>query len=238
MLIKRAFWGDDMRRYQFERLCDNLRPLLALIAAISVAVLSVRSLLPRMGTIVLSCAETKITQVVNSAVRKMVDEADYDFGSIADVSVGDDLVITSISVDSTAVNKIKSQLQLKINEQLCGNDAVEVTVPLGTLFGNALFFQGWPSVTYSIYFCNTLLTDISTSFVSAGINQTLHRSLLTVTANIEVIGLGVNRKSVIKTDYLLCETVIVGRVPDSFTEVIQVGEESLGGLINDYGANN
>ena len=227
-----------MRRHQIWRVMATARPLLIIVVIVISNVLFFRRVMPTARQVAASCAETRMTEVINQCVKSLIDENGYDFSQIARLSAGDGGQIASISVDSTLVNSIKSDLQLKINSRLCGNDSVQIELPLGTLIGNALLFQRYPNLKFNIFFCDTLLTDISSLFESAGINQTIHRAVLTVTANIEIIGLGVDEKRVIKTDFLLCETVIVGAVPSAYTEVIQAGNDSLAGLINDYGANN
>ncbi len=58
--------------------------------------------------------------------------------------------------------------------------------------------------------------DCLSSLTSAGINQTLHTVSLEVTASVEIVLPSGPRDVSTVTDVLLCESVIVGKVPDAF----------------------
>ena len=80
-------------------------------------------------------------------------------------------------------------------------------------------------------------TTIISEFTEAGINQTLHRIIIEINADVDAIIPGFETRVPVKTSIVAAETVIVGRVPDAYTHVItQSGE--LAGTLNDYGAVN
>ena len=59
----------------------------------------------------------------------------------------------------------------------------------------------------------------SSAFSSAGINQTSHQIELEVTVRIYAAIPGFRSSIETTTNYLVAETVLVGEVPDSFTQV-------------------
>ena len=69
--------------------------------------------------------------------------------------------------------------------------------------------------------------------MSAGINQTLHQITLIISADVHFIMPWYRTKGNFETDFLLAETIIVGEVPDAYTNVIEsVGSDMAGDLFD------
>ena len=92
----------------------------------------------------------------------------------------------------------------------------ENDVPLGAFTGIGLFSGMGPSVNFRVLPVGTVTCDCLSSLTSAGINQTLHTVSLEVTASVEIVLPSGPRDVSTVTDVLLCESVIVGKVPDAF----------------------
>ena len=68
-------------------------------------------------------------------------------------------------------------------------------------------------------------SNFQNKFETAGINQVLHQILMTVSLE---SGLAMPKQSAdmtTLTEFIVAETVIVGAVPDAFTEVVGVSDE-------------
>ena len=84
-------------------------------------------------------------------------------------------------------------------------------------------------------FTCTVSTDLKSNFIATGVNNTLHTMELYVTTNIYIIiPWGHNCKSV-TTKYILSETVIVGDVPEAFTNINGANDEITDDIV-DHGA--
>ena len=82
-------------------------------------------------------------------------------------------------------------------------------------------------------------SKLLSNFASAGINQTLHRIILKVSVNVYLVMPWYRASSSVEAEFILAETLIVGKVPDAYTVVIETDEEGeLSGIVNDYGAQN
>ena len=81
----------------------------------------------------------------------------------------------------------------------------------------------------------TVKTRIINQFDEAGINQTRHRIQLQVTVDMLSVLPGYRISSEAQTTVVLAETIIVGLVPDAYTEVYG-GTDDLVGMIQDYEA--
>ena len=78
--------------------------------------------------------------------------------------------------------------------------------------------------------------DFEHEFRSAGINQVLHRVVVNIKINGSLIVAGYKRTISTKTSAIASQTVIVGKIPQNFTNVIEEESDNTAGLINDYGA--
>ena len=89
---------------------------------------------------------------------------------------------------------------------------------------------------FNMQITTTAFVNFKHEFKAAGINQVLH----IITVEIEVKGnllmLGYKKGITASTSAIAAQTVIVGKTPDSFTNVIESQTDNTGGLINDYGA--
>ena len=149
--------------------------------------------------------------------------------------------VTSLSVNMAAVNRVKNALTASLAEETDGEKGgMTVAIPFGNLFGSLFFSGRGPLFHVRLEQSGAIKTDVVSEFADAGINQTLHRVFLSVESDYLLL-LPLKSESVtVKTDVLLSETVIVGRVPDAFTDISRFSEDSAEELIiddiYDYGA--
>ena len=79
-------------------------------------------------------------------------------------------------------------------------------------------------------------SEISSEFESCGINQSIHRIVLRLDVTIGAFIPGYSIGCDVDYDYILSETVIVGNVPQAYTNVIADSAQTAIDDINDYGA--
>ena len=82
----------------------------------------------------------------------------------------------------------------------------------------------------------TAFVDFEHEFKSAGINQVLHIVNVDIDIKGSFVIIGYNRNIGASTTAIAAQTVIVGKSPDAFTNVLESQTDNTGGLINDYGA--
>ena len=63
-----------------------------------------------------------------------------------------------------------------------------------------------------------VITEFKSEFKSEGINQTLHRLSLEVECNVNIITPSDNIGASVVNQVLMCESVIVGKIPGTFYE--------------------
>lgn len=154
-------------------------------------------------------AELLISDTVFNVLEKMKISSD-DFVTY---EISGDNKITAIKTNTVLQNKLKSAISRELNERFCGNEKEEIYIPLGTLSGSSLLSGRGPDIKIRYTSLGSAATDIESSFVSAGLNQTKHMIIIKV--NVCLIALvpfgSVNVD--IYTSVTVAETVIVGNVP-------------------------
>lgn len=158
-------------------------------------------------------ARQMINQAVNEAVERVSqEETEPLFTSMQ----GEDGSIQSLSVNASAMNQVKSQVALAVQEAMSGNHC-EAGVPLGTLLGSALLHGCGPSLPLRVSADGNVVVDYESTFSSAGMNQTCHRIILTVKVEAFTYVPGASARVEEETSVVLTETVIVGDTPQLVT---------------------
>lgn len=94
-----------------------------------------------------------------------------------------------------------------------------VSVPLGTISGISFLSGKGPRIKVTFTPAGSVVTSFRSEFATAGINQTLHRIKLHMTATVSVVLPGMLKSIQVNTETTIAENVIVGDVPQVFTNV-------------------
>jgi sporulation protein YunB len=94
-----------------------------------------------------------------------------------------------------------------------------LSIPVGTLFGGELLTGRGPKLPLKLMISNSVLSEFKNSFDEAGINQTRHEIMLELTADIYVVLPGYKTSAQVKTNISVAETIIVGKVPDTYADL-------------------
>lgn len=183
-----------------------------------------------------SVAETTMLNAANEAIVNILDENNISYDDIVNLSNNDDGYVTSLEIDIYSVNNLKSKISSATARNVEANEFYEVSIPIGTFLGNTYTAGFGPKVKFKMQLTSTAFVDFSHEFKSAGINQVLHIIMVNIDIRGSLIIAGYNKGINAKTSAIAAQTVIVGKTPDAFTNVIESENDNTGGLLNDYGA--
>ena len=130
-----------------------------------------------------------------------------------------------IYADSAKVNALARQMAIVSQSKINALTSFDVDIPLGTLSGLPLLSEKGPKVNIVVSPMGTVNCTFTSTFQAAGINQTLHRIYLNVESVVDLIIPGSHTQVSTSTPILLCESVIIGKVPQTFLQ----GGLTLGG---------
>lgn len=181
-------------------------------------------------------AELLVNELINRAVYSVLEQNQISYNEIVKLSLSSDNVVTSIETDTLKINLMKTKIISEIQRVFNENQQINISIPVGTLTGNDYLIGRGPSISFVIKMSSAVLSELTSEFIEAGINQTIHRIMLNVTAKIYLVMPWFKTNTEVKNNFSLAETVIVGRVPDAFTYVIESSDNELAGYLFDYGA--
>lgn len=206
----------------------NSRDLKKIIVVVSIlAVISVfigsfiyidNSLTPTIKVL----AETKAEELANRSINKSVAEIikdEVNYSDLMNTKVDNEGKITMIESNTVMMNKVASDVALRIQEELKQVKTTTSYIPIGTALGSPILAKYGPQLKVSIEPIGTVYVNFKTDFEDAGINQTRHRIYLEVNTKVKVvIPLTTDTKEV-KAEIPICETVIIGDVPNSYINI-------------------
>ena len=171
--------------------------------------------------------------VINQTVSTYLAENEIVYSDLIKINSTGDEKVTSVEFDTVELTKIKSGIISAVQNNINKSDAVVLEIPIGTISGNQYLNNRGPKIRIELQISSAVYSKISSKFMSAGINQTLHQITLTISADVHFIMPWYRSKGNFETDFLLAETIIVGEVPDAYTNVIEsVGSDMAGDLFD------
>lgn len=124
--------------------------------------------------------------------------------------------ITLISTNSAAVNSLARNVTVSAQVNLEKIAERGVKIPLGSLSGLSFLAGRGPDINIKAIPVGNIDTEFSSEFTPAGINQTLHKLYISVTASVNIVIPGAGNKITTVTQVLISECLIIGKVPEVY----------------------
>ncbi|MEM1484076.1 sporulation protein YunB [Oscillospiraceae bacterium PP1C4] len=204
--------------------------------AIIVCILALDSRIrPVMTTLSTYQAKLAATKSINDAVIDVISQEDVVYNNIISLTKGETGEVSSISTDMITINRLKAEITNKVSDRLKQDASRSIYIPLGTILGGQFLSGRGPKVEFKVLPAGYVKTEIYNSFQSAGINQTLHQIMLSVNATVSAVAPVYTITTDVNTNICITETIIVGKVPNAFTDINGDKADPIG-LYNDYAA--
>ena len=167
-------------------------------------------------------AETKAMELANRSINKAVGDIVKDKINYSDLiytKLDSQGKISMIQSNSVLMNQVASDVALEIQNELKQVKTTTSYIPIGTALKSPILAKYGPQLKVSIQPIGTVSVDFKTSFESAGINQTRHTIYLEVKTQVKVVIPLTTSTKEVKSQIPICETIIVGDVPESYVNV-------------------
>ena len=184
--------------------------LLVLLAMILAAALGIQfRIRPMLRTI----AETQVVNAASSAlagaVNRQMAEGTADYGGLI-----------SFEKDETGqIARLKAEVFAALDDLVSEVEIRDLGVPLGSLFLPSFFAGRGLRLPVKVVTLNMTNADFYSSFTDCGINQSLQKIWITFSVNITFLTPAGMQATDVTSDVILAETVIVGRVPETFLQL-------------------
>lgn len=160
--------------------------------------------------------KNEVTLMINECVADYLQENNIDYTDLITVSLNDKKEVTTIGTNTIAINKLKADVTNAIATELKDSRGEKVRVSLGNLFDS--YILDYIGIEFQVKLTDYgfIETDITSSFKSAGINQTLHRINLKIKVDVNINVGTLYQTETVETEILLAETVMLGNVPEMY----------------------
>ena len=168
--------------------------------------------------IAVSDASDIVTVQTNNAIAALMAEGDFqngDFVSFEKNAAGE---VTAIHSNMAKINLLSTQ----ILDRVVGateNRTLTVYIPAGNLTGVSLLMGRGPSVPVRIIMLTSSRVELGDSVITAGINQTKHQICLNVIVDVDILIPWGTESTQVVTEVMIADTLVVGKVPDTYLNV-------------------
>lgn len=159
--------------------------------------------------------ESYSASIVNVAIKESLD-GDVDYSNLITVEKNSSGDIVLLEANSFYINKISREIIAKSTQIMSDKIDSGIEIPALSFTGISLLSGYGKNVNYKSLAVSKITGDFRSVFESSGINQTLHSVYVDVSCSIEVI-FPLNKTTLtVVTPVLICESVLVGKVPEIY----------------------
>lgn len=157
------------------------------------------------------------TEAINNAVKEKVTK-NVQYKDLISIHKDTSGQITLIQINTVEINRIESETALEVIKALREASMDGIRIPLGAATKNKILSNYGPKIHISLLPAGTAKVNTVEAFEEAGINQTRHRIILEITANIQIIQPLLRSNITVKIHVPLVETIIIGNVPQAILD--------------------
>ena len=159
-------------------------------------------------------------RTVSRVITLHLEEIETDYSDIVSFIYDENGEIGALRTNPAMINSMKAMIMEGVNTELSKIGTEKVGISLGTLSGISYLYGTGAEIMFSVKPMGVARSQLYSRFESSGINQTMHSVVLQIDTEISPLLPGLNETFMITTEFIVAQTVIVGEVPDSFSNII------------------
>jgi len=156
------------------------------------------------------------TTAISDAIFDVLIDESVDYSDIIDVKYDEKGNVSSISSNVKTMNYLAREISTNAQIYLDEIGETGVNVHIGAFSGLEILMNFGPYVKVNTTPIGSIITVFNSEFESAGINQTKHSIYVDVNTSISIILPTSSKKIEFVTSMLVCESIIVGDVPEFY----------------------
>ena len=177
--------------------------------------------------ILIDATEAKVQsltqQAVENAVYNVIKEENI-YENLIEIVKDSNNDVQMITANAYEINLFSKEVLSSAQKNLNNLVNAGVEVGIGTFTGLTFLTDKGPKVKLKLAPIGTVYTTFHSEFISAGINNTLHKIYLLVKTDVNII-LPTDTKTInTTTELLITESMIVGKIPDTYLNSSQLDE--------------
>ncbi len=159
-------------------------------------------------------------RAVSRAITEHLETTDEDYSDIVSFVYDSNGRIGALRTNPPKINSMKAAVMERVNSELSTIKSEKVGITIGTLSGVSYLYGVGNEIMFTVKPVGVARSRLYSEFQSSGINQTMHSIILEIDTEVSPLIPGVTETFLITTQYIVAQTVIVGEVPDSFSNII------------------
>jgi len=171
---------------------------------------------PLMVSMAEAAVKNTVTVAINEAVAEKMAAGDFDYMSLISLEKDDTGQIAALVANMVRINALQAEITNSIIEKVQQTKTSELAIPIGNIIGGSILSGRGPRIYIRIMSVSSAKSAFINSFTTSGINQTRHQIILEATVSVSVLVPGAVTTVPVSTQLLIAESVIVGKVPDSY----------------------
>lgn len=214
--MRKQLWGrlSEKKKRRRAKIIAFLLILLGILALIQIQVQ------PVVETIAAQRAHLEVINIINAAVDEQLGQG-IGYQQLVNVVTDEQGMVSYIQPDTVKITRLTTAIALDIEERINDLEEEGIEFPIGLLTGYILLADKGPNFHIDIRPTGDVAVDISDEFEAAGINQTRHRVILNIEAELGIL-IPFRSELVQVTNSLpLAENIIVGPIPDTYLNFSQ-----------------
>ncbi len=162
-------------------------------------------------------AENAVTLAINRVLGDMLERGELEYEDLIRLEKDETGAVTAAYANMGRITRLRAEIARTVAEEVLERDRVELRLPMGNLLGISLLSGSGPDLPLRILSVERIQADLSSRFTATGINQTLHQIRVELLVSVRVLVPGGFTTGTVSARLPVAETLIVGRVPDSYT---------------------
>ena len=156
------------------------------------------------------------SDMINDAIDRQIEAGEIQSDRIVYFEKDLNGRITALKTNMSEVNRLKTKILNCINDEILAMDSSDLGISLGSLFLPEFLSGTGPTIPVQILSIRNSDAAFRSTFMEAGINQTLHKLNMAVSVDVSILVLGHIQSFTVTSEVVVAETIIVGQVPDTF----------------------
>ena len=191
---------------------------LVLLATIGIAGITVNvNMRPAMGALATARIKSVAARAMNDAIlASMSDEESY-ASLIEKYDNGERIYL--LQANTLKMNTLATNCAQAAHDRIAQMGEQGIFIPIGTVSGIPFLAGMGPSIRVTFHPAGSITSKFNTEFVSSGINQTLYRVNLLLTANVALVMPGISETITVQAEAAIFESIIVGDVPNVYATI-------------------
>ena len=203
----------------------HIRPVCIFLCVLCMLALLVNGvLLPKVRSLCEHTLRNRLSRLASEEAYSLLSEGGYTYESFIRLNYDETGALRSASVDTVTLSLLKAKLSLAVLSHLCAEE-LTVSVPVSALLGILLFSGVSGEIPVTATVMPSATASILSVFEEAGINQTRHAVTLSLCFFASYLLPTGKEDLTFRFDLPLAETVIVGDVPDSLTQITRLTDD-------------